>query len=174
MARCDFCGFVDLDVAAHDDFGVELGEGAAQQSADARDQFFHGEGLGDVVIGAGVESFDAIGFFAACGEDDDRHGFESQIASQALADVDAGWTGQHPVKEQEVGGWRFGGLEESLASIGGASDGEALAFERIGEEVDERGFVFGDEDQRRGHRLFHLFGIDFFAFGAIIGRRLAG
>ena len=46
----------------------------------------------------------------------------------------------------------FGGLQESLAAIGGAADGEALAFEVIGEEFNERGFVFGDEDERRRGR----------------------
>ena len=146
------CGFVNFESAAQDDVGIEFGVRSAQQSFDARDQFFHGERLGDVIIGAGIESADAVELFAARGEDDDRHRFESRIAPQPFADVDARRAREHPVKQQEVGGGRFGGLQESLAAIGGAADGEALAFEVIGEEFDERGFVFGDEDERRGRR----------------------
>ena len=49
-------GFVNFESAAQDDVGIELGVRSAQQSFDARDQFFHGERLGDVIIGSGIES----------------------------------------------------------------------------------------------------------------------
>ena len=48
---------VDDEVAGLDGRGGALG-GAAQVGADAGQQFLNAEGLGDVVVGAGVERFD--------------------------------------------------------------------------------------------------------------------
>ena len=46
---------------------------ATEDGVDARDQLAHGERLGHVVVGAGVEAADLVGLLPARGQHDDRH-----------------------------------------------------------------------------------------------------
>src|SRR5687767_5458443 len=63
-------GGVELDVGeAEDGFGARAG--AADDGTDAGEQFGEAEGFGDVVVGAAVEAFDAVGDRVAGGDHDD-------------------------------------------------------------------------------------------------------
>ena len=46
---------------------------AAQQRADARQHFLHVEGLGHIVVGAGIEALHLVAPAVARGEDEHRH-----------------------------------------------------------------------------------------------------
>ena len=58
---------------AGDELARRMAGGAAQQRADAREHFLHVEGLGDVVVGAGVEALHLVAPAIARGEDQHRH-----------------------------------------------------------------------------------------------------
>ncbi len=79
------------------------GAGAAQQRADARQQFGDRERLDDIVVGAGGEAADALAFLAARGQHDDRQLPWSRAGAQAPAELDAGQARQHPVEDHEIG-----------------------------------------------------------------------
>ena len=64
-------GDVDDEVAGLDGRGGALGS-AAQMGADAGQQLLNAEGLGDVVVGAGVEGLNLGALVVADGENQDR------------------------------------------------------------------------------------------------------
>ena len=55
------------------DVALGVAGGAAHLGADARQQLLHVEGLGDVVVGAGIHAGHLVAPAVARGEDDDRH-----------------------------------------------------------------------------------------------------
>ena len=63
---------VEADGAAFD-FGFGVARGAADLGADAGEQFFHMEGLGQIIVGTGVHTGDLIAPAIAGGQDDDGH-----------------------------------------------------------------------------------------------------
>ena len=76
MANGDLvCGGVDAEVADLEfanRFEFVIGGNAAQVGAHTRQQFVHAEGLGDVVVGAGIEGFKLLPFLVAHGDNEDQ------------------------------------------------------------------------------------------------------
>ena len=72
---------------------------AAQHRADTGIQFLGVERLGQVVIGAGIQAFNALGIIALCGEHDDRH--DVLGLTQATADRQAIFPRQHQVQHHQ-------------------------------------------------------------------------
>ena len=57
---------------ADPEFPAAVAAAAPGHGADARQQFFHGEGLGQVVICACIQAVDAVIHFCLCGQEQDR------------------------------------------------------------------------------------------------------
>ena len=72
----------------------------AQRHAHARQQLAHAEGLGHVVVGAGVERGDLVALLAARGEHDDRH---LAPLPQPADHLQAVHIGQAQVQNDDVG-----------------------------------------------------------------------
>src|ERR1700730_10442497 len=91
---------VDGEVGRRDDRCLLDRRRPAQRGPEAREQLVHAEGLGDVVVGAGVERGDLHGFGVAGGEHDDRH---VAPPAQRSGDVDAVDVGQAEIEDNDVG-----------------------------------------------------------------------
>ena len=88
-----------------------------ERPADPRDQLAGGERLHQVVVGAGVESFDAGLFPGARGQQDDRQVAGRGIGPERAQEREAVEAGHHDVAQQQVG--RIGpGALEGRASVG--------------------------------------------------------
>src|SRR5215213_2955442 len=77
---------------------VELA--AAQDRAHAADELRPRERLGDVIVGAELETEDAVDLGVTCGQHQDRH--DASLGTQAPADLRAGDVGQHHVEDEDV------------------------------------------------------------------------
>jgi hypothetical protein len=66
--------------------GLGRAGGAAEDGAETGDQLADAEGLGDVVVGAGVEAADLVDLLGAGGQHDDGH--QAIEAAQLLADLE--------------------------------------------------------------------------------------
>ena len=112
------------------DLALGVARGAAHLRAHARQQLLHVEGLGEIVVGAGVHAGDLVAPAIARGEDDDRH--LAVGAAPLLEDGDAVHLRQADVEDDDVVG--LGVAEEvALLAVGRGVDGVA----RIGQRRDE-------------------------------------
>ena len=121
---------VDGEVARGEDAGIGHGGCAvgrarvADGGADAREELLGAEGLGEVVVGAGVEGLDLIALVAAGGDDKDG---DLRPFADAAEDGHAVHVGQAEVEDDEVGtvrgdhgvGHRAGAGHEDVVAVGG-------------------------------------------------------
>ena len=141
-------GEIDLDIAEMEvaEGGV-FAAGAAQEGADAGEEFLGAEGLDEVIIGTGIETFDAVVDHAFGGEEKDGD-FAMEFAEFG-ANGEAIELRHHDVEEDEVGLFAEGFVEAGGAVLGG-EDAVAFGGEGIGESGAHGAFVFDDEEA-----LFH-------------------
>ena len=119
----------------------------AQQRLYPRDQLFHEEGLGDVVIGAQVEAFEALVEFGAGGEHDDRDGVVP--LAQLAQDAQAVPPRQHDVEHDHIvalAGRQLVGAD----AVGGEVHGVALFLEGLADEAGDLLFIFRDQNAHAG------------------------
>ena len=95
-------GHVHLDVRISELLADQSRADAAQHRHGAGDQFAWAEGLGHIIVGAGLEAADPIALLAARSQHDDRHVGGLGDAAKLAADLDAGEALQHPVEDDEV------------------------------------------------------------------------
>ena len=116
---------------------------AAQDGADARDHLGRAERLDHVVVGAQLETDDAVGLRAARGEHDDRHG---RLAPQLAADLAPVAVRQRDVEQDEA---RVAAAEELQRGARRRRDDrlEALALERARERLGDRALVLDEQDR---------------------------
>ena len=76
------------------------GSSPSERCPEPGKELVHAEGLGDVVVGAGIEGGDLVGLALADAEDDDRH---ARPTAEAVDDVDAVEAGKAEVEDDEVG-----------------------------------------------------------------------
>jgi hypothetical protein len=129
----------------------------------ASQQLVDVEGLGDVVVGAGVQGVDLRGALTAPGQDDDRG---RGPATQPTDDVDAIHVGEPQVEHDDVR-QRLGGRGKRLPAVGGGHD-----VVRAGGQVDTQGtqdlgFVVNDEHSRHGAAWLGDVGSD--GAGGVVG-----
>ena len=127
----------------------EPGDGAgraAQDGPDAGGQLVGMERLGDVVIGAEVETLGLVGRGSLGGQQDD--GDRPPLAELAH-DLDAVEVGHDDVEQDDVGSDLLGLEEGFLATVGGD---DAEPFLRQGDryELGDAWFVVRDEYERLG------------------------
>jgi len=122
-----------------------VGFGAPEEELDAGDEFARAEGLGDVVVGAGFEGGDQVGFAAARGEHDDGEAMKERVLADFGEKLEAGEAGEHGVEEEEIGnGLREGGAAgEAVRGIGYVETG-ILQF--VANEYNDIGVVLDDEN----------------------------
>ena len=113
------------------DVGGFLWRHAAQDRVDPQEEFLGLEGLGEVVVGPGLEPRDAVGGVALGGEKQDRR---RAIGAQAAAEADAVLAGHHHVEHDQVE------LEprQDPAGMGGVARGgdqKAVAREKLLEKI---------------------------------------
>ena len=110
------------------DVGRGMAGGAAHQRAQARQQFFGVERLGDVIVGAGVEARDLVAPAVARGEDKDRKHL-ARLAP-AFQHGDAVELGKPEVEHNRV--VRFGVAEEvTFLAVGRGIDDIAGIAQRL-------------------------------------------
>ncbi|MCY1366417.1 hypothetical protein D9M69_533120 [compost metagenome] len=144
-AAHDACGAVQFDVAEAEHglggrFVAVAAHGAwpAQVGAHAGEQFAGAEGLGEVVVGAGVECGDLVGFVGAGREHDDRHlRPAAHIADQRHTVA----VGQAQVEHQQIGLARAGG-GKAIAQGAGFVHLPAFGLERAAHEAADLRLVF--------------------------------
>lgn len=137
----DFLGG-EVDEATGDDEGFGGGvafAGAAEDAVDAGQEFAGGEGFDDVVVRAGGEAANAVGFLATRGEDDD--GLAGAVAAEGFEDCKSGEAGEDRV-EKEKGVVCGEGEAFSLGAVGGGEDFVAGVGEEVGEAATDGGVVF--------------------------------
>ncbi|MCY1238307.1 hypothetical protein D9M72_510360 [compost metagenome] len=108
---------------------------AAQQRADACDQFAVVEGLGDEIVDGGFQAQDAIGGRALAGEDDDR---DARARAQLACELDAVFLLQPQVDDHE----REGALVEPGCHGQAVRHGLCAKARRL-QQVDQRLADFG-------------------------------
>ena len=116
---------------------------AAQQRADARQHLLEMEGLGDIVVGAGIEALDLVAPAVARGEDEDRHGAAGP--PPGFQHRDAVHLRQADVEDDRVVGLGFA-EKVALLAVEGAVDHIARVGERGRELPIEVGIVLDDEE----------------------------
>ncbi len=112
------------------DVALGVAGGAAHLGPHARQQLLHVEGLGDVVVGAGVHARHLVAPAVARREDDHRH--VAFRAPPLLQHADAVHLRQAGVEDDHVVGFGVA-EEEAFLAIEGGIDGVA----RVGERRDE-------------------------------------
>ena len=122
--------------------GALGGAAAAHQRADARQQLGERERLDEVVVGAAVETCDAVLQRVARGEHQDRR--LHALAAQRRQDLQAIAPGQTQIQEDEIE--RLGRHPEEGVLAGTFDDDVvAFAFEPFAQGVGHFQFVFDDE-----------------------------
>ena len=139
-------------IVDHQIFGLvavpgRCGQGAvqgrtAQGGADSGHQLGGAEGLGDIIVGAGVQRLHLLFFLGSGRDDDDR-----QIAPLSdIADhVDAVHVGKAQIQQDQI---RAPGSRQRQAVCGAAcgSDFVVLGAQRGGDKVADIAFVFNQQD----------------------------
>ena len=140
----------NLDVAelrgssAGSGYLVELD--TTELSPDPRCQFFGNDGLGDVVVGAGLQPDDEVVGVGLGRYDDDRH---DALGPHQPAHVEAGHVGKAQVEQHEVRLTLGEGVETGL-SIGGFTHFVPLVLQRQTQREADRIVIF--YEQQRLHR----------------------
>ena len=77
--------------------------GAPEEKLHAGDEFARAEGFGDVIIGAGFEGGDEIGFATAGGEHDDGQAMEQSVLADFGENLKSGKARVQGIEEQKIG-----------------------------------------------------------------------
>ena len=120
--------------------GLVFVEGAADGGVDASEEFFHAEGLGDVVVGADLETLELVGLEGLGGEEEDGDVFVD--AAQFLGDGEAVLDGHHDVEDAGIDAVGLVDVE-GLLTVDGEENGIAFLGEVGLEDGTHVGVVFG-------------------------------
>ena len=121
--------------------------GAAQQRAQPRQHLLHVEGLGDIIVGAGVETLHLVAPAVARGQDQHRHGAAG--LAPGLEHRNAVRLGQADVEHDRVIG--LGVAEKpALFAVERAVDRVARRFQRVDDLAIEILVVFDHEQAHEG------------------------
>jgi hypothetical protein len=136
---------------------------AAQDGADARQQFARLERLGQVVVGAQLQADDPVHGVALGGEHEHRHLRRMALQrADAAAHLQAVHVGQHEVQDHEVGqgpGVRSLQLRQAALAIRAVRDLQARLAQVLAHHLREAGVVF-DHQQLGAHGGSVVGGLD--------------
>ena len=137
------------EAAVVEDFVVLAGNGgphaAAQQGLHPHQQLLEVKGLGEVVIGAGIEAAHLVLDASQGCEHQDRDLGGALIPAQPLAEGEAIDVGQHQIQQDQVRAVLQGqGL--ALDAVGGALDLKTAVLQVAGHQVQHVAVVFDQQD----------------------------
>jgi len=120
---------------------------APDQRAQAREQLAEVEGLGEVVVGAGVKAADTVVDVAARGEDEDRHAVAA--LAQRAADLEPVAAREHQVEHHHVvvPDVRVG---DRRLAVGGVVDGVALVAQAAADRAGQLRIVLNEQEPHGG------------------------
>ena len=116
---------------------------ASQRRPDARRELLRDHRLGDVVVGARLETRHHVVGVGLGGDHDDRH---DALGAQRPADVEARHVGQAQIEQHEIGR-RLPERRQTVGAVGGLADLVALVLQRQRQGQADPVVVF-DEQQR--------------------------
>ena len=119
---------------------------APEEGVQPRLELVEVERLGDVVVGAGLETPQDVGLLIAGGQHDDRR---SAAGPDEAAEVEPVRARQHDVEQHEIGPERARGRQHLVAAVH-RFDFESRVGQVIGQDARERLIVLDHEDS-----LFH-------------------
>ena len=122
-------------------------EVVAMELVEPGQQLFHREGLGQVVVGAGIQGFDLVGVLAAGADDDDGH---VRPAAHPADDLHAVQIGQAQVQQHDVGG-AGGSFPQSGFAAVRHQVAVVMGFQGGGHQVADGRIVLHHQDQRFIH-----------------------
>ena len=129
-------------------FGAQIGRqgaGATQDGLDARQQLARIEGFDQIIVGAHFDADDAIGFLAAGGQHQHRHGAGGRLAAQIAAQGQAVGIRQHQVEHDQVDDMAFQHLPH-FAAVTCRQRGKAIARQIIDQQAADAGIVIDDQN----------------------------
>ena len=129
--------------------------GAAEDGLDAGDEVAHGEGFGDVVVGAEAEAGDHVVVGVAGGEEDDGDVGGLRVGFEAPGHLESVEVVHHDVEEDEVVGGDA--PREGAEGVGRGVDAVAFEGEVVADAFADGFFVVDDEYSRRG--VLHVFSV---------------
>ena len=144
LARADkgpVSGDVDPDLSGAELILGGLSRGTADLRPHTSQQLGQAEGLGDVVIGSGIQTDDEVGVLTAGGEHEDRDG--QALGPHLTGHVQAVDVRQPQVQDDDVGGRDL--LEGAFTGAMG-QDLVALASEGTGEGLGDGRIVFDEQN----------------------------
>lgn len=123
---------------------------AAEEALETDEKDVEVEGLGEVVVGAGLDAFEDLFRAGAGGEHED--GDEALGVAEGASDGEAVGAGEHAVEQDGGGGVWPGGGDGEEVSEGEIAVGEVLGTVALGLKVEEQplgevGFVFNEGDE---------------------------
>ena len=118
---------------------------AAEHVADAEQKLARVEGLGEIIVDAGLEPLDTLIGLGARGEHKDRH---LRGGAQRAREVDAGFLRHHHVEDEQVEGEPAHGRARGRG-IHGGRDAKAMILEVAREQVADTAIIVNDEDVGR-------------------------
>ena len=89
-----------------------------QHRLNPRYQFAHGKGLGHIIISASIKAANTVYFFGARRQHNHRNIFSAGAAAQAATNFNTGHLGQHPIENNNIGGFFFYPEQTFLAITG--------------------------------------------------------
>ncbi len=146
-------GVVQLQALDLDDVSAApAGADAAQHRLDAREQLARRKRLGDVVVGAALETAHFVLLLGARGQHDDRDLLGVLGALQGAGELQAAHVRQHPIDQHQVRP-HVDDPGARLAAILGLTHIVAGAAQPERDHVANAFFVFDDEDALGRHVL---------------------
>ena len=121
--------------------------GPPQHRPHPRHQLAGAERLGDVVVGADLQSAHAVRLLAARRQHDDRLAARGGLAPDLPAHFEPGDERQHPVEDDQV---RLAFLDrrQPFLAVDGDRHAVALFFEVVAQQLDQCRLVFDNQNMR--------------------------
>lgn len=126
---------------------------AAKQAFKADEEDVEVEGLGEVIVGTGLDAFEDL--FGAGARGEHKDGNETPVLAEGAGDDEAVGTGKHAVQKDGSGGvgavlWDSKQMGEGKVSVGEVLCPVALGLKVEEQTLGEVGFVFDEDDEREG------------------------
>ena len=143
-------GKVEAEGAGAQQGGAVHGPGAAEDGLHAGDEFKHGEGLHQVVVGPQAQALHPVRLLAAGREHEDGHLIHA--LPEGLQDLEPVELGQHQVQHDEIGPpGRMG--RQGWQTVAHGLDGVAFKTQVVDEELAEGRLILHHEDVGHGVSL---------------------
>ena len=145
------CAGVEADAIDFEDtrFQSRLSSGTAEDGLHAGEEFVGAEGLGEIVVGAGVQTGYAVVVFSARGEHDYRNG---ALAADLMEGFEAIQPGHHDVEQDKIK-VAFQDARQTLFAIAREGKWDLMAREILGHESGEFRVIVDQKDGNRIHVL---------------------